>query len=122
MDLYEFFKDSKYIEEYPAGNVIIEEGKPGKVMYVVLDGKVEIKVGDRTLAVAEPGDPVGELALADPGPRCASATVLEDCKLAVVTEQRYLALICKVPYFSINVMQAIAHRLRRMNDIAQGKD
>ena len=63
---------------YGAGAILFEEGAQGDGVYVVEQGLVEIAARSvpgrlHRLAVMEPGDYFGEMAVFDGGPRSASA-------------------------------------------------
>jgi CRP-like cAMP-binding protein len=91
------------------------EGAPGDVMYVVLEGEVELLVRSQVLEVAGPGDLVGEMALIDAKPRSATARAKSDCRLAPVDERRFLFLVHEHPFFALHVMRVLTDRLRRMD-------
>jgi CRP-like cAMP-binding protein len=74
MDLLDVFKDSEDLVEFPAGAVIITEGKEGNQMYVVMEGEVSISLKDTLLATAKPGEIVGEMALINSDLRSATVT------------------------------------------------
>src|SRR5262245_28506765 len=90
MDLRSLFARCDNPQEFQANSTIFAEGAPGGVMYVVLDGEVELRVGGEVLEVAGPGDIVGEMALIDTKPRSATARAISDCRLAPVDERRFL--------------------------------
>src|SRR5215510_3701054 len=90
MDLRSLFARSDNAQEFQANSTIFAEGTPGDVMYVVLDGEVELRVRGEVLEVAGPGDIVGEMALIDAKLRSATARAISDCRLASVDERRFL--------------------------------
>lgn len=115
--LRNLFKDAANAREYPAGTTIFEHGEPGDVMYIVLDGEVSIRVGEKTLASAGPGELIGEMALVDSRPRSASAVAATDCRLATVDEKRFLFLVQQTPFFALSVMRVMVERLRRTDEL-----
>ena len=52
------------------------------------------------------------MALVDKSPRSATATALEDSKLAVIDKARFLFLVTETPIFALQVMSSLAERLR----------
>jgi CRP/FNR family transcriptional regulator, cyclic AMP receptor protein len=52
------------------------------------------------------------MALVDKSARSATATALEDCKLAVIDKRRFLFLVHETPTFALQVMASLAERLR----------
>ena len=99
----------------PGGTTIFEAGDFGDVMYVVIEGEVEVYVGPIMVDVAGPGSVIGEMALIDRSPRSATTKTRTDCRVAVVDLKRFEFLVQNTPYFSIQVMQIMADRLRHSN-------
>ena len=97
------------------GEVIFREYDMGSEMYVVLDGEVELRIKDSIVETLGPGEPFGEMALIDQSPRTATAVAKTPCKLAVISEKRFLFLVQCTPYFSLQIMKVMADRLRKMN-------
>ncbi|HLE67846.1 MAG TPA: cyclic nucleotide-binding domain-containing protein [Burkholderiales bacterium] len=114
MDIRGLFKNAKDVKEFKAGTTVFAEGTPGDVMYVVLDGELEVRAGRKFIEVAKPGDVVGEMALIDAKARSATVVAKSDCRLVPVNERRFLILVHKTPIFALLVMRILAERLRRM--------
>jgi CRP-like cAMP-binding protein len=117
LNLLNLFKSVQDAEAFTAGETIFAEGTPGDTMFVVLDGEVNINVGDRTLEVAGPGALVGEMALIDSSARSATASARSDCRLAPVNERQFISMVEQTPYFALHVMKVLADRLRRMDSL-----
>ncbi|MGA9575089.1 MAG: cyclic nucleotide-binding domain-containing protein [Lysobacterales bacterium] len=117
MNLLEVFKDSEDVLEYSAGKVIAVEGEKGDHMYVVMKGEVAISIRDRTLAIALPGEIVGEMALINSNVRSATITARTDCRLALIDQASFNALMRHVPDFSLYVMKVLAGRLKHAYDV-----
>jgi CRP/FNR family cyclic AMP-dependent transcriptional regulator len=65
MNLRGLFEHTDNVHEFQAGAIIFAEGTPGDVMYVVLEGEVEVRVRSAVVDVVGPGEFVGEMALID---------------------------------------------------------
>lgn len=115
MNLSNLFKNSSNLVDFTTGSIIFEEGAPGDFMYVVLEGEVEIHVGNQVVDVISTGNIIGEMALIDSGPRSATAIARTDCKLAPVDQKLFLYMVQQTPFFSLEVMKVLADRLRLMN-------
>jgi CRP/FNR family cyclic AMP-dependent transcriptional regulator len=113
MNLHSLFANTKNMQEFQAGATIFAEGTPGDVMYVVLEGEVEVRVGSAVVAVVGPGEIVGEMALIDAHARSATTVARSACRLALVNEQRFLYMVQETPFFALHVMRVLADRLRR---------
>ena len=60
---------------FPCGSVLIREGEPIEVLYVLLDGKLEVSLaalGGKVVAVLQCGEILGELSFLDSRPPSAS--------------------------------------------------
>ena len=97
------------------GETIFRQYDMGSEMYVVLEGEVELAIGPNAVETLGPGEPFGEMALIDQAPRTATATAKTECKLAVIPEKRFLFLVQTTPHFALDIMKAMADRLRKMN-------
>ena len=111
------FRNATDVNTFTAGQVIFKEGQPGDVMYVVIDGTIDILVHDKVINIIGPGGILGEMALLDNEPRSTTAIANTDCKLAPVDQRRFTFLVQQTPYFAIQVMQIMAERLRRLNSL-----
>ena len=98
---------------FKAGQTIFDIGEEAEMMYIVVDGEVEIEYNGRMLQSVGPQDVFGELALIDDRPRSAMAVAKTDCRLAGINKDRFLVLVEKNPDFALEVMQIMAERLRR---------
>ena len=101
----------------PQDDFVFSEGQLGDKMYAVLEGEVDIIVGDKTLETLSTGDIFGEMALIDGAPRSNSAKVKKEVTLAVIDKDRFLFLIQNTPNFALDVMHIMAERIRSGNGI-----
>lgn len=115
MDLLGLFKNSSEQHEIPAGEYIFTAGTPGDRMFVILEGEVDIKLGERTIATFGAGEIIGEMALIDARERSASALAKTNCRVAPVDQKRFLYMVQQTPFFSLHVMRVLAERIREMN-------
>jgi CRP/FNR family transcriptional regulator, cyclic AMP receptor protein len=104
-----------------SGNVLFREGDNGDKVYVVLEGQMEIVLGDFVLASAGPGALIGEMALIDDSLRTASAVAKTSCRLAEIDRRRLHFLVQQTPHFATHVMKTLADRLRHMNAVTPGR-
>jgi len=113
MNLQSIFKNADNIRSFSAGSIIFSEGDPRDVMYVILDGEVEVRIKDKQLEIIGPGSVFGEMALIDSKPRSATAKARSDCRLAPVDEKQFLFMVPETPFFALHIMRVLAERLRR---------
>ena len=108
----DMFRHAKEVESFTEGQVIVREGDPSGVMYVVVEGEVDIVLRDNVVNSLGPGGIFGEMALVDHQRRSATAVAKTDCKLASIDERRFFFLIQQTPNFALSVMRVMASRLR----------
>ena len=98
-----------------AGEVIFRAFDMGAEMFVILEGEVDLLIGETVVETLGAGEPFGEMALIDQAPRVATAIAKTECKLAVIPERRFLFMIQTAPQFALQIMKVMADRLRKMN-------
>jgi CRP/FNR family transcriptional regulator, cyclic AMP receptor protein len=103
------------------GHVVFREGDPGDRLFIVLDGKVKISRAaadgrENLLAVLGVSEMFGELSLFDPGPRTATVTTVTEATLASLDHDDLRPLLNERPGVSVQLLQALAQRLRRTNE------
>ena len=99
---------------FPARKVIMEEGQTGVLMYVVLEGTVEISVKGVMVGRIVPGGMFGEMALITRSERVATATAKTECLLLAISRNLFLDLVCANPKFAVALLGAVGNRARYM--------
>ena len=112
-----FRQDSDALQLAP-GDFLFREGDKRDNMYVLLEGEMDIRLGDYVVETARPGALIGEMALIDDSPRAANAVAKIPCRLATIDKRRFHFLIQQHPQFATHVMKELADRLRHMNAAA----
>jgi CRP/FNR family transcriptional regulator, cyclic AMP receptor protein len=117
MNPAELFGQESNTVQLASGDFLFREGEKGDKMYVLLDGEIEIFVGDFMLETAGPGALLGEMALIDDGPRTANAVATNPSRLVEIDRRRFHFLVQQTPHFATHVMKTLANRLRHMNAV-----
>lgn len=113
MDIRQLFDTAENIEVYASGDVIFREGEQAHHMYVVLDGEIELQVEGHNVGSSRTGDLLGEMAIVGGHKRTATAVAKTACRLAPVTERRFVLLVQETPYFALHVMKVLTERVVR---------
>ncbi len=121
MNKLQLFQNSRDYQTFVPGQTIFREGQPGEAMYVVIEGEVDVIIGDKILTQLGPGELMGEMALVDASSRSATCIARTYCKLVPINLRRFAYLVEQTPYFAIQVMQTMAERLRFANIQLQPK-
>jgi CRP-like cAMP-binding protein len=112
-----FRQDTDTVQLAP-GDFLFKEGDKRDVMYVLLEGEMDIRLGNYVVETAVPGAMIGEMALIDDRPRAANAVAKTASRLAKIDKRRFLFLVQQHPHFATHVMKELADRLRNMNAAA----
>jgi CRP/FNR family transcriptional regulator, cyclic AMP receptor protein len=109
----------RYVYEYEAGAVLFREGDPGRVMYVIQCGEVEIsrEIGQRhqTIALLPAGEFFGEMAIINDRPRSATATVKKRARLLVIDSRTFESMLRRKTEIAVRLIKALSGRLERAN-------
>ncbi len=97
------------------GDVLFRAGDPGDAMFVLLEGAMNVMIGDKIVEQSTRGAILGEMTLIDQSPRGATVIAREPSRLAKIDQRRFLHLVQLNPFFATHVMKVLADRLRQMN-------
>jgi CRP-like cAMP-binding protein len=115
---------AKFLTHFDNGQVLFREGEDGDDMYIIQSGRVAIKKkvkdGDTTLAVLEKGDFFGEMAILERLPRSASAEVVEEGDLIVISGEMFGDMIKANPEIAVRMLRKQSIRLRETNRQLEG--
>jgi len=114
-----FAQRTMVLEEFGPGEVIFQEGDPGRHVYVIRTGNVEVLAnrpdGSRqVIAHLYPGDHFGELALLRDAPRTATIRTTTAVQLLKMSPSNFLALYFSLPGFRDNVTEIMKSRLNEL--------
>jgi CRP-like cAMP-binding protein len=115
MNPAELFRQQTDAVQLAPGDFLFREGDKRDKMYVLLQGEMDVRLGDHVVETAREGALIGEMALIDDSPRCANAIAKTTCRLAPVDQRRFHFLVQQHPHFATHVMKELADRLRHMN-------
>jgi CRP/FNR family cyclic AMP-dependent transcriptional regulator len=100
------------------GEMLMEEGAVEAHLYAVVEGRVKVHRGDRTLVELGPGASVGELAVLVPAPRAASVTSLEPTLVLRVDKAVLDELLLDWPELAHGVIAELVARVRQTTEFA----
>jgi CRP/FNR family transcriptional regulator, cyclic AMP receptor protein len=109
-------------ELIPRGTTIFEEGEPGGVLYMVVNGHVAIErrgehKGDIVrLATMKAYSSFGEMSLFNNYPRSASAITIEDTLVLKLKDKQLMILMRQYPDMSLELIKVLSMRMRETND------
>jgi CRP/FNR family cyclic AMP-dependent transcriptional regulator len=111
------------LRSFRRGQVLFTRDDPGDTLIVVISGRVKVVIrsadgGELTLTIIEAGGMLGELSVADGGPRSADAEALQECQLLLIPSQTVQDICARVPSAARALTSAIAATLRRLTEAA----
>jgi HEAT repeat protein len=93
---------------------VFAKGEAGDSMYLIVEGRVRVHDGDRTIITLGEREVFGELALLDPEPRLASVKTLEDTRLLRLDREAFLELMAGNIEIVRGVLHVLCERLRKL--------
>jgi len=100
---------------------LFEKGDPGDHFYAVLSGQIAAHTSSENgktliLAIIDPGDVLGEIALLDGLPRPASGSTLTACDLFRLDRASFIEFLEARPKLCFRLMGVLCDRVRCMSD------
>jgi len=114
----------QYVKTFEPGQVIFKEGETGEVMFVIIQGEVEIRKRtaantSKTLISFHQGDIFGEMALIEKKPRSATAIATKASRMLVMNEGLLDKMLEGNPDFAKKMIRILSERIRKANQIIQ---
>ncbi|KUI29259.1 Crp/Fnr family transcriptional regulator [Mycobacterium sp. GA-2829] len=108
-------------ESFSPDQLIFGQGLPGDRVHIIESGVVKIRRSDlggrdRLIALAGPGDIVGELAVLDPGPRTSSVVALDWVETRSLDRSALREWIAGDPAAGSVLLQLLARLVKRQHD------
>lgn len=100
--------------QFSQGTTIVQEGDRSKVgFFLILDGQVEVRKGNKVLSRLGAGQFFGEMAVLDGQPRSADVVAATPTKCLVLASWDIKALIKTYPELAHEIIAELARRLRQ---------
>ena len=99
-----------------ARQVLAREGDAGREFYVIVAGSASVEHAGEPIAILQPGDFFGEMALIDGKPRSATVVATSPMTLFVFDPREFFSMLDSFPPVSRKVLSTIAGRIREAQD------
>jgi CRP/FNR family cyclic AMP-dependent transcriptional regulator len=101
--------------------VVCRADDPGDTLIVVISGRLKVFTrsadgGELTLTILGPGATLGEVSIADGGPRSADVETLADSQLLFVPRERVRAVCARMPTAALALAVSVAATVRRLTE------
>lgn len=109
---------------FEPGATIFQEGDKGEALYIMAKGlvklsKVDLGGHEKTLAILQPPEFFGEMAMLGQTTRSATVTTLNEVHCYLLFNDDFRRLISDYPAMNLNLTSTLAARLRGMDDESQ---
>ena len=113
-----------HVRSFAAGESIFEIGEPGRSLYILTAGNVQVlHPGQPTsyqLARLGPGEFLGEMALLNDSPRSATARAIGPVEALVLEKTDFHQLVLERPDVSLKLLEAMSQRIRKADEHISG--
>jgi CRP/FNR family transcriptional regulator, cyclic AMP receptor protein len=109
---YELLAHGREPHTFAAGEAIFRQGDSGESLYLVREGTVELRDGERLVETVSSPGLFGEMALLQYEPRSLTAVAATDVTVIELPARHFWVLVHETPYFARLVMRVMAQRLR----------
>ncbi|MBI4824036.1 MAG: cyclic nucleotide-binding domain-containing protein [Nitrospirae bacterium] len=114
------WREKDIVRAFKKGDTIIGEGDPGREMFIIQSGSVDVFKGEGEgrihLATLQRGDFFGEMSILENVRRSATVIAREETSLLVLNAGNFLVKIRKDPTFAFSLMQRMSNRIRVLNE------
>jgi CRP/FNR family cyclic AMP-dependent transcriptional regulator len=92
----------------------VKAGTSGSDLFVVLDGRVKVRLGRRTVGRMAVGDIFGEISLLDPGPRTADVLADGPTRCLHLSGGDFRTVVEADPKLAIELLRVVGRRMREL--------
>ncbi len=114
-DYKEYEQVTALVRKYIDKKILFCENEPGGDVFIIQEGKIKITkiVGDQEilLAVLNPGDIVGEMALIENKPRSANAIAFGELKVLAINQTNFQEMVGNQPQITLKIIQLLSERI-----------
>jgi len=104
------------IEKFAVGDIVIRKGEPGRNLFIILFGRIEV-VGDNGISIAflGKGEVFGEMSLLSGDPVGATIKVVESSTILYMNGKDFRKILNKFPSLQMYFARLLAKRLAKTN-------
>lgn len=107
-------------ERFASGHAIVEIGTPGRSLYLLVNGEVNVVYpsvnSDYELARLGPGDFFGEMALLNDKPRSATVRAMTPVEALVLDKADFRKAVSETPGMALHLLAALSVRIRNADE------
>jgi CRP-like cAMP-binding protein len=112
----EEFSSLLKLEQYVKGDTIIKKGDPGRNLYIISTGQVEVLGdGDMSIAFLTKGEVFGEMSLLSGNPVGATVKAVEPSSVLYISSKDFRRILDKSPSLQMYFTRLLARRMAEIN-------
>ncbi len=112
-EIVEHFKQTTI----PNGRILLQKGKPGKFLYIILSGSVHVLDDDGTpITTLQRGEIFGEMSLISGKPISASIRAAESTRVLMLSGKDLSNILVKYPFLQMAFTRMLVQRLSQANE------
>ncbi|TMK14233.1 MAG: cyclic nucleotide-binding domain-containing protein [Actinobacteria bacterium] len=96
---------------FDPGDELVKEGVPGRIFYIVVEGRARNVRRGRTIGLAGPGDSFGEMAILTTAPRSASVVAETPMEVLTLSGADLRTILLDEPRIAVRLLDTLAQRL-----------
>lgn len=107
------------------GDLLCRRGDPGQSVYLLVSGRLSVRIGSEQFGIVRPGETVGEIGvlLGDEEPRrIADIQADEPSVVGVIPSEHFPKLVTDNPKFLINLCRLMCLRVKSFEQLASESD
>ena len=112
------------VVSFKPGQAIVEIGDPGRSLFVVMDGNVQVvypaRNSDFELARLGPGDFFGEMALLNDKPRSATVRAVGSVDALKLDKDAFRRMVAESPQVGLKILEVLSFRVRAADEQISG--
>ena len=98
--------------DFPAGKVLIRQGEPGRQLFIIVEGNVEVTRDGKQLPPERGGSEFfGEISLVSASPTTATVETTTPVRALIITPRDFKALLEHQPAIQRRVLHSFSERL-----------
>lgn len=110
------------VRKYQRGEVVFHQDDAGDRIHIIVRGRVRISIDsedgrEKDVALLNPGDCFGEMALLDGSNRSANATAVDDIETLVLLRDDFIEFAGQYPQVAAQTTSLLTNRLRNANQM-----
>ncbi len=104
------------LDKYDDGDIILRKGEPGRNLFIIVSGRVEVLSEDgMSIAFMGAGEVFGEMSLLSGDPVGATIKVVEPSTVLYIGAKDFKRIINEIPMLQLNFTRLLARRMAEIN-------